>query len=75
MPTKAGFAQTYRVHLEVPWLSWCVEVDEHFLKGKIEFAESNVSSVRIRAPVIGVQLDVGSVARTVGVAVCGHFGG
>jgi len=48
----------YRVHLEIPWFTRCVKVDDDFLVLQSQLFQCNVRPMRPRAPMVGVQSDL-----------------
>jgi hypothetical protein len=49
---------TYRVDLEIPWLTRLIEINEDFLVWKAELFKRDVCAMRIRASVVGVESDL-----------------
>ena len=63
---------TYRIDLQIPWLSGSVKIDDGLFERQTELVQGCVSSMSIGAVVVGVEMDLGrsvTVDGAIGVSV------
>jgi len=56
---KVKGERRYRVHFEIPVLSWFLEVDDDLFIRELEFLERDVSSMCVWTAVVCVESDLG----------------